>query len=288
VESSSSFLFHHPKFIFRNPEDSIILFENHSAKIYFSRIGSSLISLDKAPFGSFIVDQQSTPNDLNSLIEKVLAWSKREGITTIVIRTFPEVYHPMPSTNIKTVLLESGFTEKYKDITQIVPIADESMNLNIHKKRRLRKAEALEFSFHELTLDFLEESYSLIVESRMHKGYPVTMSLRDLRDMFALFPTSYILFGVLDKNKLISASVSIKVNTEILYCFYIGDDLTYRAYSPVTALINGMYHYGKANHFKILDLGLSTDKGILNKGLYEFKKTFGSLDSAKLTFAKQL
>jgi lipid II:glycine glycyltransferase (peptidoglycan interpeptide bridge formation enzyme) len=114
------------------------------------------------------------------------------------------------------------------------------------------------------------------------------MSLQELKKMFALFPTAYILFGVFDKNKLISTSVSIKVSEEILYCFYIGDDLTYRTYSPVTFLINGIYHYAKGNHFKILDLGLSTDKGILNRGLYAFKKTFGTIDSVKLTFIKQL
>lgn len=288
MESSPSFIFHHPKFIFRNPEDSIVLFENHPVKIYFSRIGNSLISLDKSPFGSFIVDQHIVPNDLSSLLGKVMVWSKSEGITNLMIRAFPEVYQPVHSGIIKTALLGSGFIETYSDITQVVPLSDESMNLNTHKKRRLRKAEALGFSFRELTLDFLEESYSLIVESRINKRYPVTMSLQELKNMFALFPTAYILFGVFDKNKLISASVSIKVSEEILYCFYIGDDLTYRTYSPVTFLINGIYHYAKGNHFKILDLGLSTDKGILNRGLYAFKKTFGTIDSVKLTFTKQL
>jgi hypothetical protein len=185
-------------------------------------------------------------------------------------------------------LHESGFTIKYEDITQAIPIQSGAMRLNTHKMRRLRKAEVSGFSFRELSLNFLEEGYSLIVGSRENKGYPITMSMKELEDMFALFPSEYLLFGVFDKHKLISVSVSIKVNTEILYCFYIGDDLAYRSHSPVTYLIHGIYEYCRSNHFKLLDLGISTDKGILNKGLYTFKKTFGSVDSPKLTFVKQL
>ena len=105
--------------------------------------------------------------------------------------------------------------------------------------------------------------------------------------MFKLFPGDYLLFGVFDKNKLIATSVCIKVNDKILYCFYIGDALAFRPHSPITLLINGIYEYCQTNDFKMLDLGISTDKGILNKGLYAFKKTFGSFDSYKLTFLKQ-
>lgn len=288
MESPSSFLFHHPEFVFRNPEKSPIAFEGHSAQIYFSRLGDALLSLDSAPFGSFILDDSATVHDVISLVEKIVSWSTNNGITTLLIRSFPEAYHPEHNRLIKTSLLESGFTIKYEDITQVIPILSGPMPLNTHKKRRLRKAASSEFSFRELPLDFLDDGYLLIVRSREIKGYPVTMSLKELKEMFALFPKKYLLFGVFDKHKLISVSVSIKVNTEILYCFYIGDDLAYRSHSPVTYLINGIYEYCRSNHFKLLDLGISTDKGILNKGLYTFKKTFGSVDSLKLTFVKQL
>jgi len=113
------------------------------------------------------------------------------------------------------------------------------------------------------------------------------MTFKDLEAMFKLFPGNYLLFGVFDKNKLIATSVCIKVNDKILYCFYIGDALAFRPHSPITSLINGIYEYCQTNDFKMLDLGISTDKGILNKGLYAFKQTFGSFDSYKLTFLKQ-
>jgi len=288
VRSPASLIFHLPKFVFRNPDKPIIFFEDRAAQIYFSRIGNELISIDNAPFGSFMINDELTKDDLSSCLKKITLWSQANGITSVVIRSFPEIYNSKNSALTKQALLASGFDILCEDVAQIVNITESGLNVNTHKKRRLRKAQTMDFSFRELQPDLLKDGYALIVETRQKKGYPVTMSLEGLQRMFDLFPDDYLLFGVLDKNQLIAASVCIKINPEILYCFYIGDDLEYRPYSPVTSLVNGIYDFCKDHHFKILDLGISTEKGKLNKGLYTFKKSFGSVDSYKLTFLKQL
>jgi hypothetical protein len=286
--SVKSFLFHQPDFVFRNREHSVISFEEHSARIYFSRIGDSLVSMDRAPFGSFIVDQDSNENHLLALVNKIVDWSNLNGISNLLIRSFPEIYNPEQFALTKGALSKSGFVVKHTDITQVISVSSEPMNLNTHKERRLRKATASGFTFNALPPDFLEESYHLIVESRQNKSYPVTMSLEDLRETFRQFPNAYLLFGVFDKNKLIATAVCIEVNAEIFYCFYIGDYLPYRPYSPVTFLVYKIYEFCRSRKFEILDLGLSTDKGTMNNGLYTFKKSFGSIASEKLTFFKEL
>jgi hypothetical protein len=287
--SSLTFLFHRPEFIFRHPEDDIIVFEADHTRIYFSRSGNLLTSLDRSPFGSFVMTPDSQEADLYSLVEKMLLWSAKHGTTNLVIRSFPEIYQSPHNSLIRNVLVKSGFGVKYEDITQVIEVsAARSMKLNIHKQRRIRQAESLSFSFRQLPVDYLDEAYERIVESRESKGYPITMTLKDLKVMFRLFPDEYLLFGVFDQSKLIAAAVCIKVNSEILYCFYVGDALAYRHHSPVTLLTSKVFEYCRANHFKMLDLGMSTDKGILNKGLYAFKKSFGSIESRKLTFLKQL
>ena len=286
---ASTFLFHRPEFIFRHSETEIITFEAHGSKIYFSRLGSLLISLDKSPFGSFVLTSRNTKSDLYSLVEKIVSWSKANGIASLIVRSFPEVYQPAHSTLIKNALSESGFSVKFEDITQVIHVpATNGINLNTHKKRRIRQAESKAFVFRQIPMDFLDEAYARIVESRESKGYPVTMTLRDLETMFKVFPNDYLLFGVFDQITLIATAVCIKISNEIMYCFYLGDALAYRRDSPITLLINGIFEYCKTHLFKILDLGLSTDKGVLNTGLYAFKKSFGSIDSQKLTFSKQL
>lgn len=285
---SPLFLFHRPRFVFRNPEHTIVPFESNSIVIYFSKTGDGLVSLDRSPFGSFITDHEVSKIDLQSLLKIIFEWSGSHGIRNLVIKSFPEVYAPQFSEQIKEALLESGFKILYDDVAQVINVSGDEMKLNTHKKRRLRNATLAGFSFQKLTVSDLDKCYALIVESRENKNYPVTMTLQELKNIFALFPKEYLLFGVYDQGKLIAAAVCIEVSNEIMYCFYIGDDLDYRAYSPVTLLVHGIYRYCQHNNFKLLDLGLSTDKGILNKGLYTFKKSFGAFDSHKLTYLRPL
>lgn len=284
-----SFIFHNPKFIYRDLQSPVIRFHHESAEIFFSNQEQTLISLHASPFGSFLTDREITKNDVQICLDKVYEWSASNGVNKLVIRSFPVEYHPKFAHLIKETLLESSFQVLYTDVAQVIFVsASGSMNLNTHKRRRLRNAETRRFQFRSLIPTFLDRSYELFSQSRDGKGYPLTMSLEGLQNMFSLFPDEYLLFGVFDQAKMIAASVSIKVCKKILYCFYIGDDLEYRSQSPVTVLIAGIYEYCRVNNFSMLDLGLSTDKGILNKGLYTFKQSFGAVDSPKFTFAKQL
>ena len=230
---------------------------------------------------------ESKTTNLILLIEKIQDWSRTNNIAFLTIRCFPEVYDKGQSEIIQRALVRSGFAIKCEDITQVVPIF-EKMDLNIHKKRRIRKCLALGFTFRQVGVDLLSESYSLIVESRNQKAYPITMTMKELERMFILFPEDYLLFGIFDKSKMIATSVCIKINSKILYSFYIGDDIAYRSLSPVTLLISGIYDFCQLHRYELLDLGISTDMGILNNSLYAFKKSFGSFDSRKLTFEKKL
>jgi len=282
-----SFLFHRQKFIFRNSEIPVIRFQHLSAEIYFSQQDQRLISLPASPFGAFLTDREIQKVDLHGCLDEMGAWSKPRGITELMIRMFPNEYHPRFASIITETLLESGFQIMYEDRAQYIPIkAKGSMDLNSHKKRRVRNSDTRGFQFRQLSQEALDRCYDLFVQSRVSKSYPITMSLDALRSMFALFPDQYLLFGLFDAERVIAASVAIMVSDEILYCFYLGDDLEYRTYSPVTALVSGIYDYCKVNNFLMLDLGISTDKGVVNEGLYNFKKSFGALESPKVTFIK--
>ena len=265
----------------------MIRFQHQSAEIYFSHLEQSLISLHASPFGGFITDREISKDDLNVCLNQMNAWVTTSGVTAAVIRMFPDEYHPLFASLIRQVLLESGFEVLHTDIAQYIPIkVNGSMDLDTHKKRRMRNSETRGFQFRPIDPGWLDRCYDLFVQSRINKGYPITMSLDALRNMFALFPDEYLLFGLFEERRVIAASVAIKVSDQILYCFYLGDDLEYRSHSPVTALVSGIYDYCKLNNFLMLDLGLSTDKGIRNEGLFNFKKSFGALESHKLTFVK--
>lgn len=279
--------FHSPDFIFRHSPNNIITFTHQDVSIYFNHEKNQLVSLNKSPFGGFVTSAHPSEKTIDALIKKICAWSITQSIQSIVIRNFPVVYNEVVSKETMAVLSQNLFTVLHNDITQVLVTADENIPLNVHRKRRLKRCLSQGYTFEKLDVSFLSEAYQLIVESRVDKGYPVTMTFAELQKMFDEFPKQYFLFGVKDGLKVIAACVAIRVSSRILYCFYIGDALSYRQVSPVTMLVEGIYKFAKLHHYTLIDLGISTDKGMLNDGLYSFKKSLGCIDSPKLTFIKQ-
>lgn len=291
VETTSSFFFHYPDFIYRNGEN-IISFsagKKNNISICFNQRESTLISLDRSPFGGFIFGQSVARSEITDLIQSIVERATAESVTSIVIKCFPDIYDTYQSTLIEELLCATGFSVKYKDITQVMHIRPgKLLPMNTHRQRRLRTCIRHGFIFRSLSVDELPQAYSLFTESRESKGYPVTMSLAELATTIERFPDRYILSGVFDGDKMVASAVCIVVNSAIMYCFYIGDALAYRRYSPVTLLVSGIYESCVAGNFSLLDLGISTHRGVLNKGLYDFKKSLGCDDSFKLTFERRI
>ena len=116
----------------------------------------------------------------------------------------------------------------------------------------------------------------------------MTMEFEALDKMFRELPEYYLLFGLYSGERLISVVVSVLVDRGILYNFYPGDDVQYRDHSPMVMLLDGIYRYCQTNAIRILDLGISSVDGVLNPGLYRFKKNCGSIDSWKSTYLLEL
>lgn len=262
-------------------------FSNTYGKIFFSQKQDQLISLERSPFGGFVVDETASEENLEELVRQVLKWCQTRNVKSIIIRCFPEAYNIHLSKLSNEVLLRNMFAVKYHDISQMLMISEDGPMMNVHRQRRLRKCKAEGYVFEKLPPSFLPEAYACIAESRNDKGYPITMTLPELSEMFDRFPDHYYLFGVKDQAKIVATCVAIEVSPKILYCFYIGDALAYRHTSPVTMLMDGLYKFAREHHYELIDLGISTDEGVLNEGLYSFKKSLGAVDSPKLTFTKQ-
>lgn len=289
VNEPTPFLFHQPDFIFRDKTANIISFRNITgAIIYFTEKDQELVSLSKSPFGGivFLNSEQNNTFEIGSLFEQIEMYVVNNGIGSVQVTCCPLIYQAVNGELIVREFLKAGYSILYKDIAQVLVVSDNPLKLSTLRKRSVHKSIESGFVFHALTLNHLPQAYELFVESRKRKGYPVTMTLDELTRMFVLFPQQYKLMGVFDDGKLIAACVVIWVSTTILYYFYVGDDYEYRKYSPVTYLIKNVYAYAQKQGATLFDLGISTDAGVLNAGLYDFKKSFRAIDSAKYTFVK--
>ncbi|MBL3656489.1 hypothetical protein [Fulvivirga sediminis] len=223
------------------------------------------------------------------LITYLQDWGSKNGVQRFMIKNAPDFYYP-DELNLENVLIQNGIELSLSELNQHIKVthADYFALLKKNEKKRLRKCHNKGFTFRQLEVSFLSSAYDIIKQNRALKGYPMTMSYEDLLKMYKNFPDQYLLFGVFDDKTLIAVAVSIKVSDQVLYNFYHGDDFKYRTYSPIVMVLQGVYNYCQKLQIRFLDLGISSVSGVLNEGLYAFKRNCGAEDGKRNIFTLSL
>ncbi|MEM8564808.1 MAG: GNAT family N-acetyltransferase [Bacteroidota bacterium] len=244
-------------------------------------LGSRLNNAIYSSFGGLEVSNVGL-SALDKFIDALALWCSRNGIFEIELKCSGNFYQGS-SMDLLSGILSKGFVSVIKETNQHIKIQKQCYTeiIEADERRKLRKCKEAKFDFQLLEPWLLPDSYELIADTRIRKNYPVSMTLLALENMFKSLSDHYFLFGVYDSNKLIATSVSIKVTEHILYNFYVGDDVAYRNYSPVVMLLKGIYEYCQTNGFDYMDLGISSYRGELNQGLFQFKKNCGAQASDK-------
>ena len=190
----NNFLFHSTEFIFREDASNIISFSDavdgvEVARIHFSKNDRRIYSLERSPFGGFILDAKATEENMTRLIHEVESWAIENNIEEISIRGYPAIYNPEESQKIRSALERARFSVTKQEVLQVIPIDENSLaGFSRNRKRMLKRCIDAGLTFGQLTTSSLEEAYEIFVECREDKNYPVTMSLGDIRREFKNFP----------------------------------------------------------------------------------------------------
>jgi len=239
----------------------------------------------KAPYGSFELASEMSEDVISYFLEEITNWCVRKKINSLKVIAPPEFYQNQPS----NIFIKNGYRIIYTDLHQYFRVAQKfSHNFAYSEKKRLNKCQNNGFTSSIVGKNLLPKAHELLTNSRKRKGYPVTMTFESLVEMFQKYPENYLLFAVFDKNIMISMAVSIRVNKDILYNFYHADHDDYATFSPTVMVVNEVNKYALKNGFQYIDLGISSNKGILNKGLYTFKKNLGSKECSRHTYLLEL
>ena len=135
----------------------------------------------------------------------------------------------------------------------------------------------------ELT-DDLAEVYRIIKVNRESKGYPLRMSLEQLQT--TLVRLGGDLFLVKSGKLNVASAVTFKISTEVMQVIYWGNIPETEDVRPMNFLSYKMFEFYSLRGFASLDIGPSTDQGIANYGLCDFKESIGCKTTAKLTYFK--
>ncbi len=234
----------------------------------------SMVSLPSSSFGGLCLR-----DGRDAYFSEILSEVKFLNLKRIVFA--PEIYGVCPS--IDSIKDYSPI----EDLTVYLTLKGSFYDkLEVSDRRRYKMCRDRNFRCEELSLVDLFDVHVMILDTKNRKGYPGTLSFDELKKMFELFPKEYRAFGCYDKEVLVAVVVNIKVNNYIFYNFYVGDKLDYRKVSPLVYLFGEVYDYVKSEGGRILDLGLSSNNGVVNEGLHSFKLKLDGEVSKKITFIK--
>ncbi len=259
--------------------------EQPLAQIFFYINEREAASGFQATFGSFDISTSLAEQELTWFVGELIQALKALKVAKVNIKGFPVYWNN--SKLIHQVLLSYGFIESTKEINQHIFITNLGFN-QVAKRNEIKKIKQCiknGFEFSKVSLEALPAIYELILKTRKRKKYSTSMTLKELSGAVKSNPKNYLLFVIKDGEKIIAASITVVLNSEVLYNFYHADEEDYRSFSPLAYLVNNIYNYGYKNGYKVLDLGISTLNGVLNEGLFTFKKNLGSQQSDKIFYS---
>ena len=242
----------------------------------------------RATFGGIEFHENILEENLMEFLTQIILFLKSLNIKSVEINSYPENYLTEYQHNIlQNCLSKLNFQVKYTDQNYEIPITDKSFYETVTgstARQLLRTYKKKGYIFSQEFIPDFAFIHAFIDRSRERKNRPMTMSLEQLKEHFVKFPKNFQLFFVEHSNVKVAVGVTIKINDNILYTFYLADDARFLKDSPTTFLLSGIYEYSKQNNYKILDFGIATEKGILNEGLDKFKRSLGAKMSEKKTY----
>ena len=240
-------------------------------------------------FGSFDFNEPPCLEVVEFFAHETERVLRDRGATQITIISPPFAHGPELSHFVFLALHNRGYLATPHSLNQSVRLDDRPFGARIDAdgRRRLARAREMGFEARRLTsLSELSSAYELILENTRRKGYQLSMTWDRIREMREIFGDRIYGFGVFRDAQPAAASITIRVNRDVVYVFYWADVAGFSGVSPIVLLAETIYEHARAEGARWMDIGTSTNDGAPNYGLIHFKRNLGCEASLKLAYTK--
>ena len=255
-------------FVVTDKKDKIValLPGNINDNIFYSHQGLT--------FGGFLLDKKIHAVDLLIIFGKLKHILKADGITKIIYKCIPTIYHKYPAQEDLYVLFRNDATLYRRDISSSIFIAD-GFKYSKGRKWGVNKAKKENVTCKELETP--SEVWCLIREvlNEHHKAEPVHSEI-EIDSLKASFPKNIRVYGAFLDDKIVSASVIFE-NDGVYHTQYLACNAKGRDVCALDMLIDYIINEN-SEQIKYFDFGISNeDNGnYLNEGLISQKESFGA------------
>lgn len=245
----------------------------------------------RGPFGAFHSPFAPLPIVLASrLVAATEDELRARDVRTVRITLPPAAYEEASHGEWMNVYLRHGYRVAPPDLHYHVWVGDEPLADRMSSSNRavVRTAERKGMFARVLRANERADAYTVNVQHRVRRGRPMTMSLEALLAMDAARPGTSHWFGVFQQERMIAASVCLRVAPHALHVFALGEVDGVDRLCPMTLLVSHLHDWCRDHQIALLDLGMATEGGLPDEGRMAFKRNLGFDVSPKYTVQKEL
>lgn len=226
--------------------------------------------------------------EMDKILRLLDSYAEDNKIKKIWFRLPPAFYDENLICKLQNSFLRNGYRLLYCDLNyafRIKEFCGYREHIYRNARKNLNAAMRNEYRFCKcVTTEEKKKAYDIIAVNRMQKGYPLKMSWQQVRDTMEI--TEHECFVLALESTDIAAAVVFRVTDQIWQVIYWGDISGYSQHRPMNYLSYRIFEYYYNKGIRILDIGPSTEEGIPNFGLCDFKESIGCFVQTKNTFEK--
>lgn len=240
-----------------------------------------------APFGGLSSNKNERIEYYEQVVSLLGEYAKHLG-KDVFVSLPPSLYFPTDNAKQISAFFRTGADLRYMDLNYQFEVKRfKNYESFIDSKSKNKLHNALKSNFQFVQLDSMNKedvarAYSVIKRNREERGFPLRMSLEAVLHTIEIIPADFFVC-TLDNIDMAAAQV-FHVSEDTCQVIYWGDIPEYAKLRVMNFFTYKVFEYYYNKGIKNLDIGPSTEEGIPNYGLCEFKENIGCTVSSKYTF----
>ncbi len=239
-------------------------------------VGNTLQSHGGLTFGGFISDSKMKQHTMNECFDALIAYMEDSGISKLIYKTIPHIYHFFPAEEDRYSLFAKGGIISTIDASTTIEL-NNPIKMPKGRKAQIARAKREGVIIEEL-FDFKDYEAFIDLENEVllaRHNTKAVHSADELKKLHDFFPDNIHLFGAKKSDKLIAGTVIYEYDT-VIHTQYMAANDEARVIGALDYTISTVIDKYRTSK-KWLDFGISTEHGriYLNEGLIAQKESFG-------------
>lgn len=243
-----------------------------------------------APFAVFEAMQGYIKiEEIDRALDLLDQYADAHNIDKIFFRCPPAFYDISFLSKLQNSMLRDGYQVAACDLNYQFYFRKDRLYMDLlhrNAKKNLKQAMGKNLILHHCsTTEEKAEAYRIIKANRESKGYPLRMTYDQVMDTARLTGHDFFILE-LDGGGIASAII-FQVTRSCYQVVYWGNLEGTEYIRPMNYLAYMLYGYYMEKGIDFLDIGPSTEDGLPNYGLCDFKESIGCEVDAKYTYVKK-